>query len=363
MLKELLDPDTWQIKPVPEEETRAPGEGHRPVGADDPVAVTGRRPSPPIPIHEPEPQRSPVLGMLEQRSPREPSAAPAGRGPAGLRRLGGAGRRGGGAPRAGRCRRRSHLRGARRRRLGRVGLGHPSLHSRAGRGRPAVPVRPRRRGRVPGGAAEPRHGGLHRARGQGQDARRRQDRVGVPAHPQRGRAARGVAGRAPPRAGQRRGGLDQGGRHRAPRLGLLLPARRPLEARDRRQARGQAGQERLDGGRPLDQPDPDRPLRRHRQAEGLGPGIALRLLRPGALRPPGQVARGLARGRPAGRARHEGPLRPRAGGQPRLHAHRSQGRPLDAGDRARWARRSSFTRSPAPGSHTRGPRVRFPPET
>ena len=193
MLKELLDPDTWQIKPVPEEETRAPGEGHRPVGAGDPSpSPAAARPADPDrePEPEPEPQRSPVLGMLEQRSPHEPSAAPAGRGPAGLRRLA--------VPAA--------VAVALLVPAGVVGAltsGEPGAGGSAGSDsgtRPFIPAPdvvgqpfpsdPDASGGVPGRAAEPRHGGLRRAWRQGQGARRRQDRVGLRPRLQRGRAAR-----------------------------------------------------------------------------------------------------------------------------------------------------------------------------
>ena len=78
MLKELLDPTTWQIKPSTEEGTRAPGEGHRPVGAIE------RDP----PAEKPDPPRKPVLAMVEERS--SPVEEPVARSPqrqAGLRRL------------------------------------------------------------------------------------------------------------------------------------------------------------------------------------------------------------------------------------------------------------------------------------
>ncbi|MEJ7789152.1 MAG: L,D-transpeptidase family protein [Thermoleophilaceae bacterium] len=84
MLKELLDPSTWQIKPANGADTRAPGEGHRPVGAT-------QRGDPPETVPEPEPepdaQRAPVLDMLEERSVPEGSTAGIRQRPAGLRRL------------------------------------------------------------------------------------------------------------------------------------------------------------------------------------------------------------------------------------------------------------------------------------
>lgn len=85
MLKELLDPSTWQIKPPGEQEVRTPGEGHRPVGAtdrDDPVAV-----APTAEAQDPEEPRAPVLGMLEERSEPEESRARPRERQTGLRRL------------------------------------------------------------------------------------------------------------------------------------------------------------------------------------------------------------------------------------------------------------------------------------
>lgn len=73
MLKELLDPGTWQVKPVPRDRSRAPGEGHRPVGA------TG------VESHG-EPARPPVLGILQERTDADRPPSPS-RGQAAARRL------------------------------------------------------------------------------------------------------------------------------------------------------------------------------------------------------------------------------------------------------------------------------------
>ena len=104
MLKELLDPATWQVKPAAEDTLRASGEGHRPVGAIGPVEVAPahaqvaaaaeheagpertpdakRRPGPerapdaereagperaPDAEREAGAERAPVLGILEER--------------------------------------------------------------------------------------------------------------------------------------------------------------------------------------------------------------------------------------------------------------------------------------------------------
>jgi len=82
MLKELLDPTTWQTKPSTVAGSRPPGEGHRPVGAlqrDDPAEVEAES--------EPEPPRVPVLEMLEERSVPGGTAGAGRQRPNGLRRL------------------------------------------------------------------------------------------------------------------------------------------------------------------------------------------------------------------------------------------------------------------------------------